>query len=524
MPRQRNRMPFMVGLSVWSAVVMLAVSAILYFTDLVSAQQTSTLSAPVLSAQAEEGKIELSWTAVTDAARYELWTWNSADGWQQLDDDSLTGTTYRHADLTVGTTYYYWVRAVSESEETSEWSERQSATVIAPSSTAMTTPTATPTSTPTLTASTLSVPDLTAQAGVGGVDLSWEAVTGAARYELWRWTSVDLWQQLDDGTLTGTSYSHTDVAEGTTYFYAIRAVNTDGETSEWSEYVSLTWTTETATATPTVTPTATPPDQQQNVPATATATATPTATPPDQQQSVPATATATATATPTPTPTPTPTDDQPSQNVPATGDPTIGGTAQVCETLTADVSNIADENGLENVSFSVTWSAGGGYLRKQTVDNFTYVVQTMDLGMTLSVYLHFEDDDGYSEFAESANTAVVVAAASPGKPRKAPAQVRVQTQGSGELSVSWINPGSVWCGDGGSPITGFKVQWKEAADDWETPGDVSQATVAIEADAFRVSYTIGGLTDGVEYAVRVIARNAIGDGVASADVSATPQD
>ena len=503
MPRQRNRMPFMVGLSVWSAVVMLAVSAILYFTDLVSAQQTSTLSVPVLSAQAEEGKIELSWTAVTDAARYELWTWNSADGWQQLDDDSLTGTTYRHAGLTVGTTYYYWVRAVSESEETSEWSERQSATVIAPSSTAMTTPTATPTSTPTLTASTLSVPDLTAQAGVGGVDLSWEAVTGAVRYELWRWTSVDLWQQLDDGTLTGTSYSHTDVAEGTTYFYAIRAVNTDGETSEWSEYVSLTWTTATAT----VTPTATPPDQQQNVPATATATAT-------------ATPTATATATPTATPT----DDQPSQNFPATGAPTISGTARVCETLTVDVSNIADENGLENASYSVTWYAGEGYLRKTTADRFTYIVQSIDVGMTLIVAVIFQDDDGYFEHLETANTAVVVAAASPGKPRKAPAQVRVQTQGSGELSVSWINPGSVWCGDGGSPITGFKVQWKEAADDWETPGDVSQATVAIEADAFRVSYTIGGLTDGVEYAVRVIARNAIGDGVASADVSATPQD
>ena len=514
MPRQRNRMPFMVGLSVWSAVVMLAVAAILYFTDLVSAQQTSTstLSAPVLTAQAEEGMIELSWTAVTDAARYELWTWNSADGWQRLDDDSLTGTTYRHADLTLGTTYYYWVRAVSDSEETSEWSERQSATVIAPSSTAMTTPTATPTSTPTLTASTLSVPVLTAQAGVGGVDLSWEAVTGAVRYELWRWTSVDLWQQLDDGTLTGTSYSHTDVAEGTTYFYAIRAANTDGETSEWSEYVSLTWTTATAT----VTPTATPPDQQQNVPATATATATPTATPPDQQQSVPATATATA------TPTPTPADDQPSQNVPATGDPTIGGTAQVCETLTADVSNIADENGLENVSFSVTWSAGGGYLRKQTVDNFTYVVQTMDLGMTLSVYLHFEDDDGYSEFAESANTAVVVAAASPGKPQRAPSRVRVQTRGSGKLLVSWEGPFSVFCHDGGSPVTGFKVQWKEAADDWGIPEDVSEATGAY--DGSPASYTIGGLTDGVEYAVRVIARNAIGDGVASADVSATPQD
>ena len=228
-------------------------------------------------------------------------------------------------------------------------------------------------------------------------------------------------------------------------------------------------------------------------------------------------------STPTPTATPTATPDETGQNVPATGAPTISGTAQVCQTLTVDVSNIADENGLENASFSVTWYAGGGYLRKTTADRFTYIVQSKDVGMTLIVAIIFDDDDGYSEHLETANTAVVVAAASPGKPRRAPAQVRVQPQGSGELSVTWFNPGSVWCGDGGSPITGFKVQWKEAADDWGTPGDVSQATVAIEADAFNVSYTIGGLTDGVEYAVRVIARNAIGDGVASAAVNATPQ-
>ena len=110
----------------------------------------------------------------------------------------------------------------------------------------------------TSTVSTLSAPVLTAEAGAGAVELSWEAVTGAVRYELYTWTSADGWQRLDDGGLTGTSYSQTGVTVSTTYYYAIRAVNTEGETSEWSEYVSLTWATATPEDTPTSTPTSTP--------------------------------------------------------------------------------------------------------------------------------------------------------------------------------------------------------------------------------------------------------------------------
>ena len=75
-----------------------------------------------------------------------------------------------------------------------------------------------------------SQPVLTAEAGAGKVELSWEAVTGAVRYELYTWTSADGWQRLDDGGLTGTSYSHTGVTVSTTYYYAIRAVNTEGGT------------------------------------------------------------------------------------------------------------------------------------------------------------------------------------------------------------------------------------------------------------------------------------------------------
>ena len=52
-------------------------------------------------------------------------------------------------------------------------------------------------------------------------------------------------------------------------------------------------------------------------------------------------------------------DDTPSENTPATGAPTISGTPQVDQTLTADTSGIADEDGLDNVSYTYQWIAGG---------------------------------------------------------------------------------------------------------------------------------------------------------------------
>ncbi len=174
------------------------------------------------------------------------------------------------------------------------------------------TPTATPTPTPTPTATptsapqaqTLTAPALTAQAAAGAVELRWEAVAGAVRYELWLWWNSEVgWQQLDGGNLTGTTYTHTDVTAGTTYFYTIRSVNAHGDTSTWSDNESVTVPSSIPTAAPTVTPTptATPTSTtgetgQVDDPQELTATSTPTPT---------ATAAAAPTVTPTPTATPT---------------------------------------------------------------------------------------------------------------------------------------------------------------------------------------------------------------------------
>ena len=47
----------------------------------------------------------------------------------------------------------------------------------------------------------------------------------------------------------------------------------------------------------------------------------------------------------------------PPPNAPATGVPTITGTARVGETLTADTTGISDDDGLDNAAFAYQWLA-----------------------------------------------------------------------------------------------------------------------------------------------------------------------
>ena len=207
-----------------------------------SFQVGPVLVAPSLTATAVEGGVDLSWEAVPDAARYELTTWwDAGTGWQPIGGDSLTGTSYTHATVTAGTKYYYSIRVVNAAGETSAWlAEFASATALAePAS-----------GTP------LIAPSLTATAVEGGVDLSWEAVPDATRYELTTWWDAGTgWQPIGGDSLTGTSYTHATVTAGTKYYYSIRVVNAAGETSAWlAEFASATALAEPASGTPLIAP------------------------------------------------------------------------------------------------------------------------------------------------------------------------------------------------------------------------------------------------------------------------------
>ena len=96
-------------------------------------------------------------------------------------------------------------------------------------------------------------------------------------------------------------------------------------------------------------------------------------------------------------------------NSPATGAPTISGTVQVRETLTASTSGIADTDGLTNVSYSYQWirNDGSSDTDIQDATGSSYSLVDEDAGKTIKVQVTFTDDAGHEETLTSTATASV---------------------------------------------------------------------------------------------------------------------
>ena len=102
-------------------------------------------------------------------------------------------------------------------------------------------------------------------------------------------------------------------------------------------------------------------------------------------------------------------------NESAIGQPTISGTAQVGENLSAGTSGISDGNGLTSPTYSYQWlraeaaSAAGEDISDRAATSATYTVVEADQGKYLRVQVSFQDDDGNSETATSDATGPVSA-------------------------------------------------------------------------------------------------------------------
>ena len=93
-------------------------------------------------------------------------------------------------------------------------------------------------------------------------------------------------------------------------------------------------------------------------------------------------------------------------NTQATGQPIISGTVQVGETLTADVTGIADEDGLTNVVFSYQWMADDTNIQGATGSSYTLTED--DKGKAITVRVSFTDDANNEESLTSEPTGPVV--------------------------------------------------------------------------------------------------------------------
>ena len=191
------------------------------WSSIVSVTYKQTLSAPAVTGGNDaQGRPTLTWNAVSGAAKYEVYRARSKDG-TYTKYSTTTGTAYTNSSyLTSGATYYYKVRALDANGNAGPYSAVVSVTCRL---------------------------KLTAPTVTGGKDsqgrptLKWNAVTGAAKYEVYRARSKD-GDYIKYSTVTGTSYTNTSYIEnGNTYYYKVRALGSDGTAGPDSTPVSVTY-------------------------------------------------------------------------------------------------------------------------------------------------------------------------------------------------------------------------------------------------------------------------------------------
>ena len=159
-------------------------------------------------------------------------------------------------------------------------------------------------------------------------------------------------------------------------------------------------------------------------------------------------------------------------NSPASGAPTISGTPQVGETLTADTSAITDEDGLDDVSYSYQWLAVGSDIAGAT--GSSYLLSTGEQGQTIQVKVNFTDDADNQESLTSAATVAVAA-----KPNT-PASGLPTISGTPQVDETLTADTSAISDEDGLTNVSYQYQWLR--DDADIAGQTNSTYRLVSAD------------------------------------------
>lgn len=160
--------------------------------------------------------VTLTWTAAVGAVKYEVYRNTFSTGTFTLLGTSTT-TSYQDKKAADGTTYYYKVVAVSGKGAKSDATKAVKATV------------------PLKKVSGLTVK----KASDKSVKVSWKAVSGATRYNVWRATKKN-GTYTKVATLAKTSYTDAKISNNKNYYYKVVAENTNAKlTSAASSIVEI---------------------------------------------------------------------------------------------------------------------------------------------------------------------------------------------------------------------------------------------------------------------------------------------
>ncbi len=180
---------------------------------------TPSPSSPSNGATGESTSVTLTWSGVSLATSYELQVAASSSFSNVIIDQTQSGTSYTVSGLASGTTYYWRVRA-STLLLTGGWSATWSFST-APSVSVPAAP-------------SLSSPSNGSTGEPVSLTLTWAASSGASSYNVQVSTDNSFSTIVTSSTgVSGTSQQISGLANGTTYYWRVQAVNSAG-TSSWS--------------------------------------------------------------------------------------------------------------------------------------------------------------------------------------------------------------------------------------------------------------------------------------------------
>ena len=166
---------------------------------------------------ASTGKPYIKWTAVAGASKYYVYRSTSKDGTYEY-IGYTTKTNYTDSKANAGYTYYYKVQAISSVKSKANSALSAAVTITC----------------------RCARPSVKITTSNGSPRLTWNAVTGAAKYEVYRATSKN-GSYTKMFTTSNLSYTNTSAKAGTTYYYKVKAVSKVKSTanSAFSTVVSI---------------------------------------------------------------------------------------------------------------------------------------------------------------------------------------------------------------------------------------------------------------------------------------------
>ena len=174
----------------------------------------------------------------------------------------------------------------------------------------------------------------------------------------------------------------------------------------------------------------------------------------------------------------------------ATGRPTISGSLVVGGTLTADPSEIADQNGLPG-AFSYQWHHGAGDTPIAGATGSTYLLTESDKGKPIRVEVSFVDSDGNQETLSSDLTEEVAAV-------DHPATGAVAVEGVLETGKTLrADTTAIADQNGLPPASSFRYQWLRGigADETEINGAIESNYNLVSEDAGHHMKVVVSFTD-----------------------------